>query len=249
MIGARSEKDAKENLRDATLKGGVIDDVQLYEAVLSPDQLSILCKADPIDLVLANGDKVTKDSLLPHFLQRIDSQQERTDLKNAETVLQKFEGQLVRVSIMEEMPERRKTHLLTRGVYDQPDKSELLQPETLSALPAMDETFPRNRLGMARWLMNSKHPLTARVAVNRYWQMYFGIGLVATPEDFGSQGANPTHPKLLDWLASDFIHSGWDVKRMQKQIVMSATYRQSSRVTDDLLKKDPANQFLGRGPR
>ena len=85
--------------------------------------------------------------------------------------------------------------------------------------------------------------------MRRRWQMYFGIGLVATPEDFGSQGANPTHPKLLDWLASDFIHSGWNVKRMQKQIVMSATYRQSSRVTDDLLKKDAANQFLGRGPR
>ena len=112
---------------------------------------------------------------------------------------------------MQEMPEPRKTHLLTRGAYDHPDTSELLQPETLSALPAMNESLPRNRLGMAKWLVNPEHPLTARVAVNRYWQMYFGIGLVATPEDFGSQGANPTHPKLLDWLARDFIDSGWNV--------------------------------------
>lgn len=249
LIGARSEKDARENLRDATLKGGVVDDVQMYETALSNAQMSILCAAEPVDVVLADADKVATESLLQHFLKHIDSQQERTDLKKAATALQKFEGRLVKVSIMQEMPESRETHLLTRGVYDQPDKAELLQPHTLSALPAMEEELPRNRLGLAKWLVDPRHPLTARVAVNRYWQMYFGLGLVTTPEDFGSQGANPTHPKLLDWLASDFIRSGWNVKRMQKKIVMSATYRQSSRVTDGLLKKDPANQFLSRGPR
>lgn len=249
LIGARSEQDAKENLRDATLRGAIIDDVQLYESELSAEQVATLCKADPIDVVLANSNEVVQQTLLQHFLTRVDSQQERADLKKAEADLQKFENQLVRVSIMQEMPEPRTTHLLRRGVYDQPDTTETLEPNTLSSLPAMDQDLPRNRLGLAKWLVDPQNPLTARVAVNRYWQMYFGTGLVNTPEDFGSQGANATHPELLDWLAGDFVRSGWNVKRMQKQIVMSATYRQSSRVTRELLKKDPANRSLARGPR
>lgn len=113
----------------------------------------------------------------------------------------------------------------------------------------MTEDMPRNRLGLAQWLFQKENPLTARVAVNRYWLMLFGTGLVKSPEDFGSQGEFPSHPKLLNWLAVDFRENKWNVKRLIKQIVMSATYRQDSRCTDEVLERDPDNRLLARGPR
>ena len=108
---------------------------------------------------------------------------------------------------------------------------------------------PLNRLTLAKWLVDPGHPLTARVAVNRFWQMYFGLGIVKTQEDFGVQGEPPSHPELLDWLATEFVRTGWDVRAMQRLIVTSATYRQSSKVTPALLEKDPENRLLARGPR
>jgi hypothetical protein len=116
-------------------------------------------------------------------------------------------------------------------------------------LPPLPEDAPNNRLGFARWLVSPNHPLTARVAVNRFWQQYFGQGLVSTSEDFGAQGASPSHPELLDWLATEFIRLNWDIKAMQKLIVTSATYRQSSFVTPALQLADPDNRLLARGPR
>jgi hypothetical protein len=116
-------------------------------------------------------------------------------------------------------------------------------------LPPLPLGVPRNRLGLARWLTDPRHPLTARVAVNRWWLMYFGAGLVETAEDFGTQGAAPTHPELLDWLATELVRTGWDVKALQRRIVTSATYRQSSRVTPQLVERDPNNRLLARGPR
>src|SRR5207253_1771585 len=118
-----------------------------------------------------------------------------------------------------------------------------------ASLPRLPADVPNNRLGFARWLVDPSNPLTARVAVNRYWQMYFGTGLVKTIDDFGSQGEWPTHPELLDWLATEFVRTGWNVKAMQKLIVMSATYRQASKVTPLLLSRDPENRLLARGPR
>ena len=108
---------------------------------------------------------------------------------------------------------------------------------------------PNNRLGFAEWVIDPKNPLLARVTVNRFWQMYFGMGIVKTVEDFGSQGEWPSNPELLDWLATEFVRSGWDVKALQKSIVMSAAYRQSSEATPDLLQRDPENRLLARGPR
>lgn len=161
------------------------------------------------------------------------------------------------VMVMHELAERRPTYLLQRGQFDMPDKSEALYPAVPASLNHFfeqpDETaehpMPDSRLELARWLVHPKHPLTARVAVNRMWQQFFGVGLVKTTENFGLQGELPSHPELLDWLAVEFVESGWDVKALQKLILMSATYRQSSRCTSELLTADPENRLLARGAR
>src|SRR5262249_34315335 len=146
-----------------------------------------------------------------------------------------------------EQKEPRPAYLLKRGEYDR--KGEPVGRDTPAFLPPMPAGLPRDRLGLAKWLTDPGHPLTARGQVNRLWQQCFGTGLVKTAEDFGSQGEPPSHPELLDWLATQFVADGWDVKRTLKRIVMSSTYRQSSRVTPDRLAKDPANRLLARGPR
>ena len=149
--------------------------------------------------------------------------------------------------IMDVAEDPRKTHILNRGQYDQP--LEPVDPGTPSLLPASAEDSPPNRLGLAKWLTRPDHPLTARVTANRFWQLLFGRGIVATTADFGAQGALPTHPDLLDWLAVEFVDSEWDVKAFLKLIVTSATYRQSSDASEALLRIDPNNRWLARGPR
>jgi hypothetical protein len=149
--------------------------------------------------------------------------------------------------VMGELKKPRESFVLARGDYRNP--TEKVQPGVPAVLPPLDPNAPLNRLTLARWLVRPDHPLTARVAVNRFWQMYFGTGLVKTQEDFGVQGEPPSHPELLDWLATEFVRSGWDVRAMQRLIVTSAAYRQSSRVTPELLEKDPENRLLARGPR
>ncbi|MEQ9066077.1 MAG: DUF1553 domain-containing protein, partial [Gimesia chilikensis] len=136
---------------------------------------------------------------------------------------------------------------LKRGQYDQ--KGDKVDRKTPSQFPAMAAEWPVNRLGLAKWLVDPSHPLTSRVAVNRFWQQLFGTGIVETSEDFGNQGAVPSHPELLDWLSIDFQEHQWDVKRLMKQLVMSATYRQNSSVTPELYQQDPENRLLARGPR
>ena len=149
--------------------------------------------------------------------------------------------------VMQELDKPRDTFMLNRGEYDKPgEKVTAAVPVSLTPLP---KDAPPNRLGLARWLVDPANPLTARVAMNRYWQNYFGTGLVKTAENLGSQGERPSHPELLDWLATEFIRTGWNVKAMQKLIVTSATYRQASKVTKPLLEKDPGNRLLARGPR
>ncbi len=150
------------------------------------------------------------------------------------------------VMVLHELAKPRDTYRLERGVYDRPDKSEKLHPATLPVLGAWDDLWPSNRLGLARWLIDPAHPLTARVTVNRMWQRYFGLGLVKTSENFGVQGELPTHPALLDWLATEFVRRDWNLKAMHRLIVTSATYRQSSRMT---YPGDPENRLLARGPR
>ncbi|MCE2539516.1 MAG: DUF1553 domain-containing protein [Acidobacteria bacterium] len=149
--------------------------------------------------------------------------------------------------VMEEMAERRPTFRLNRGAYDNP--AEEVFPGVPAVLPPLPEGVESNRLSFARWLVDPAHPLTARVTVNRFWQMYFGAGLVKTAENFGTQGEYPSHPELLDWLATRFIDSGWDVKALQKDIVTSAAYRQASKVTPEEYEADPENRLIARGPR
>ncbi len=157
-------------------------------------------------------------------------------------------AQNTRVMVMDQRETPRETFVLTRGIYNKP-AAEKVAMDVPAFLPSLPAAAPSNRLALARWLVSPDHPLTARVTVNRFWQAFFGTGLVKTVEDFGVQGALPSHPGLLDWLAVDFVESGWNVKALHRQIVMSATYRQASKVTPALLERDPDNRLLARGPR
>src|SRR5262249_4035512 len=151
--------------------------------------------------------------------------------------------------VMRERPSDnpRPTHIHHRGEFLQPRQR--VEPGLVSALHPFPKDAPPNRLGLARWLVAADNPLTARVTANRQWQAFFGRGLVRTTEDFGLQGEFPTHPELLDWLAVEFVRQGWSLKQLHRLIVTSATYRQASGVTPELLKRDPENPLLARGPR
>ena len=159
----------------------------------------------------------------------------------------KLEKSITTAMVMAEMSKPRDTFILGRGQYD--NKGEKVTPGVPSFLPPMSRDMPPSRLGLAKWILDPSNPLTARVAVNQYWQQYFGTGIVKTAEDFGSQGESPSHPELLDWLATEFVRSGWDIKAMQRLILNSATYRQSSMASRELIERDPENRLLARGPR
>lgn len=169
------------------------------------------------------------------------------DLKGVLRFVNKRDTNQLIVSVMGELDSIRPTHLLVRGAYDAP--GEKVEPATPESILRFKPDYPLNRLGLAQWMFDSENPLTARVFVNRMWQEFFGKGIVKTSGDFGMQGELPSHPELLDWLAIDFREHGWDIKRLVRQIVTSATYRQSSAATRQHLKRDPENILLARGPR
>jgi hypothetical protein len=156
-------------------------------------------------------------------------------------------NQMAATLIMEEMEIPRAAFVLNRGEYDK--KGEKVEPSVPAVFPSLPEDAPANRLGLARWLVRGDHPLVARVIVNRFWQQYFGTGIVKTAENFGSQGEWPVHPELLDWLAVEFVESGWDVKHLQRLLVTAASYRQSSHVRPEIYDRDPENRLLARAPR
>ena len=165
----------------------------------------------------------------------------------AELGAAELDKQIPATLVFKERPDLKPAYILKRGEYDK--KGDQVGRDTPGFLPPLPKDAPRDRLGLARWLVAPSHPLTARVEVNRLWQQCFGVGLVKTAEDFGSQGEPPSHPELLDWLAVTFREDGWDVKNMMKRVVLSATYQQASRTTKEQLAKDPANRLLSRGPR
>ncbi|MEM8954433.1 MAG: DUF1553 domain-containing protein [Verrucomicrobiota bacterium] len=254
LLGAETESSPNRGIRDELLANTVLDDVVVFREELSPGAVAFLQEVAPAGLVLVAGrtSAAGADYLEQVYFQEHDPEYQRLlgRLSAKEQEEEAFgEENITYVSVMKEMEEPRDTYLLLRGAYDQPDTSEVLQPATFEELPPMASELSRDRLGLAQWLVSPENPLTARVTVNRYWQHYFGTGLVKTSEDFGSQGEPPSHPELLDWLAAEFVESGWDVKAMQKLIVTSATYRQSSKVNGELLEKDPENRLLARGPR
>jgi hypothetical protein len=161
----------------------------------------------------------------------------------------KYDAVIPTTMVMEERDQPRETYVLQRGQYDQPDKSERLVPDTPAVFPPFPPDAPRNRLGLARWIVSSENPLTARVAVNRLWQQFFGSGLVKSPENFGVQSEPPSHPELLDWLATELMESGWNLQHIQRLIVASHVYQQRSEASPEHYRRDPENRLLARGPR
>ena len=187
--------------------------------------------------------------LLAYFLARIDGPSEklRAELQKLREEENNFINGIPEIMAMGDLPVPRPTRVLKRGEYDKP--GDTVEPGTPESILPFDSRLPRNRLGLAQWLIDSRNPLTSRVLVNRAWQQFFGRGLVVTAENLGSQGALPSHPELLDWLAKHFVDSGWDLKALQKLIVMSAAYRQSTAASPALLARDTDNVLLARGPR
>ncbi len=233
---------------------GMIDGVHVFSRVLSSGEIKGLALGEPANAiaqkVAATRTPAESDVLRWYSLENAadpgvrEAWQHLTALRLEK---EKLERTFPTVMVMAESNPPKETHLLVRGAYDKPgEKVEGGVPSVLLPLPA---GAPNNRLGFAEWLISPQNPLLARVTMNRFWQMYFGAGIVKTIEDFGSQGEWPSHPELLDWLATEFIRTGWDTKAMQKLIVMSATYRQSSKETPELIERDPENRLLARGPR
>ena len=233
---------------------GLIGGVRLYGTVLSSDQIAALADADSLSAIAAKeaaSRSATETNILRWSFLDTAAPRRYRDAQEKLTALsvekEKLERTFPTVMVMEDMPRRRDTHLLIRGSYDKP--GDLVQPGVPAVLNPLPPSAPNNRLGFAEWVIDPANPLLSRVTVNRFWQMYFGTGLVKTVEDFGSQGEWPSHPELLDWLATEFIQRGWDIKAMQKLIVTSATYRQSSQASPETMQRDPENRLLARGPR
>ena len=224
------------------------------EQQAAADSLKILEDSLPADvLVIVKKDAaartaVEQKQLTEQFSAKHEELQKLTKrIAELPGIIEKLDLQIPTTLVMQELPAPRVTTILMRGVYNKP--GDVVTAATPAILPAMATDLPRNRLGLARWLTDPCNPLPARVTMNRMWQSLFGTGLVRTAEDFGIQGEAPSHPELLDWLAAEFISSGWDLQHMLRLMVNSATYRQSSRRTHELQERDPENRLLARGAR
>ncbi|MDA0196917.1 MAG: DUF1553 domain-containing protein [Bacteroidetes bacterium] len=234
------------NDTDDGVINGDLDEVRIYHQYLTSLEVSELYRKE--DSTSTNDIRLDSKDYLDHYMHRIDEPSRKLNQQLAKLRREKF-GLLAPVNevmVMEEMSMPRRTHILERGQYDAPGQE--VFPSTPEAILPFPDNLPKNRLGLAQWLFDDKHPLTARVAVNRYWQMIFGRGIVETAHDFGSQGALPSHPELLDWLAIEFRESDWDLRALLKMMVTSATYRQSSIASADKQREDVKNIYLSRAP-
>jgi hypothetical protein len=233
---------------------GDLADVRIYRRMLSAEEIRELAAVPFLAIARSpEPDRSTAQQaqLARYFKEEVDPEFRQADARLALLRKQRseLEATIPTVMVMEDLPAPRPAYLLKRGRYDMPDTTRKLDPGVPGCLGARPSTAPRNRLGLARWLASPTNPLTARVALNRLWQQHFGTGLVKTTENFGLQSEPPSHPALLDWLAAEFVRSGWDVKAMHRLIVTSATYRQESKAPASLIQHDPENRLLARGPR
>ncbi|WP_215933081.1 DUF1553 domain-containing protein [Zobellia galactanivorans] len=228
-----------------SFKDGGLDNLKIYERQLSDlEVLYSLSPAKAMEEVKKNNEALLTD----FYYQSIDKDAETTRKKIQELRKKQLDElePIKEIMVLGDLPEPRPTYVLDRGMYDAP--TEEVQPDVPEVVMPFNKDLPRNRLGLSQWLFDKNNPLTARVFVNRLWQMHFGQGLVSTSDDFGNQGNLPSHPELLDWLAVEFMESGWDIKKIHKLMVMSATYQQSSELTPELLEMDTDNIWLARGP-
>ncbi|MFN9431132.1 MAG: DUF1553 domain-containing protein [Acidobacteriota bacterium] len=224
---------------------GQIDEMLIWARTLAEEDLALLARGELLrdqDLDSRPVREAWLESAAPAAQQALWKKYVELEQKR-----EALERSYPTVMIMAENPRRRETHILIRGEYNRP--GEKVEPGLPSFLPPLPAGASNDRLGLAQWMVARDNPLTARVNINRFWQMLFGTGLVKTTEDFGSQGEYPSHPELLDWLAVEFMESGWDLKHMVRLMVTSATYRQDSRTTPELTQRDPENRLLAHGPR
>jgi hypothetical protein len=232
---------------------GLVDDVRFYKRTLTPSEVAALATGPDVDTILPiAAEKRTDDQkatiaklLLGSLPEYVAAESEKAKAQSELAVIENDPRNTTMV--MEELPKPRDTFVLTRGQYDL--HAEKVEPATPAIFPPLPADAPKNRLALARWIVDPANPLTARVQANRLWEKFFGMGLVKTTENFGVQTEWPSHPELLDWLATEFVALKWDQKALQKMIVMSATYRQAANVTPELLERDPENRLLARGPR
>jgi hypothetical protein len=235
----------------ATRFKGLIDDVRVYERVLSAAEIEHLGGVRVMAKHVAPDKRSAEQKAVVRqlYLDTAAPPEQKQAIAAADTAKAEHAKLLATIPTVMVMSDAapRETFVLKRGQYDMP--GEKVTAAVPAVLPSLPTDAKADRLALAKWLVQPKHPLTARVAVNRFWESYFGIGLVKSSEDFGTQSEYPSHPELLDWLASEFVNRKWDVKAMQKLIVTSATYRQQSKLTAAMLEKDPENRLLARGPR
>jgi hypothetical protein len=233
-IGSRS--------RDAGFRNGSLDEVQLWRTALTAAEVAVLHGLDAATLppsVKAEQARLRADPAFAEAWERV---------QKARRALAAHQEAAPAFLAMEHSPLAPKTYVLTRGEYNKPELSKPCEPGVPSRIFPWNDSLPNNRLGLAQWLTDPKHPLTSRVVINRLWAQVFGAGLVASSENLGLQGDLPTHPELLDTLAVDFVRSDWNTKAMLRRMVLSATFRQASTPTPEGREKDPSNRYLARGP-
>jgi hypothetical protein len=240
-----------QRFRDRGFKDGEIDELRIYGRALAPLEIENLHQEGALESAASDPQQQT-ERLSAYYFSAIDEEARALarELREARHKLVGIEEVIQEMPVMQELPEPRPTYILARGAYDAP-KSDANRVERATfehILMPFPEGAAKNRLGLAEWLTRPEHPLTSRVFVNRMSANFFGHPLVATPENFGRQGATPTHAGLLDWLARDFVDHDWDIKRLCRSIVLSATYQQDSRCSRELRERDPENQLLARGP-
>jgi hypothetical protein len=233
------------NFNRPELVDGSLDEVRVITRALTPLEIQYLQDPKLVNAVPAQQARTDMATITADKDPAV--QKAFQDLTDARLAEQKVETPIYRIMVAGDQPQYRKNYVLDRGVYN--SYLQEVKPGALPGVFSWGDELPRNRLGLAEWLFDPKQPLTSRVFMNRMWQGHFGLGLVQTTDDFGTQGTNPSNPQLLDYLAVEFVRSGWDIRHMHKLIVMSAAYRQASNVTREDLEKDPTNQYVERGPR